>query len=43
MKTGVIPINVEIKNEIRLSKEVQEFLLGKSLDSIKIVGYGATK
>ncbi len=43
IETGIVPLNTEIENEIRLSKEIQESLLGKSLDTIKIAGYGAYK
>ena len=39
-ETGIVPLNVEIENKIRLSKEVQESISGRSLDSIKIVGFG---
>ncbi len=42
-ETGIVPLNTEIEKEVKLSKEIQESLLGKSLDSIKIYGYGAKK
>ena len=41
IENGAIPLNIEIEEEIRLSKNVQEELLGKKLDSIKILGFGA--
>jgi DNA-binding transcriptional regulator WhiA len=43
IENGIVPLNIEIEEEVRLSKSVQEELLGKKLDSIKIVGFGANK
>lgn len=43
IETGIVPLNSEIEADTRLPKEVQEQLLGKKLDSLKIYGYGAKK
>ena len=39
IETGIVPLNIEIEKEIRLTKEIQEKLLGKKLDSIKYNGF----
>ena len=41
IKTGIVPLNKDIAHKIRLTRIAQEKLLGKSLDTIKIVGFGA--
>lgn len=43
IETGIVPLNIEIEKEVRLTKEVQEALLGKSIDDIKFCGFAAQK
>jgi hypothetical protein len=40
IKTGVVPLNKEIQNQVKLSRKTQESLLNKNLDSIKYFGFG---
>ena len=40
IETGTVPLNKEICDKVRLSKETQESLLNRSLDSIKYFGFG---
>jgi DNA-binding transcriptional regulator WhiA len=41
VETGIVPLNMEIEKEVRLSDEIQENLIKKKLNEVKIVGYGA--
>lgn len=41
IEAGVVPLNSEIEKNVRLTREVQEKILNKNLDSLKIFGFGA--
>ena len=43
IERGIVPLNIEIENQVKLTREIQEKILGKNLDSIKISGFGAMK
>ena len=43
IENGVVPLNKEIENQVKLSKKVQEKLLGKGLEDVKISGFCKNK